>query len=379
LEADIQIDESEYILFFQVENHFAEFLCNERSDAFLVALIFHAMSHGHDVKFEGPISSRLFYQLDSTLIDFLISIYPEKKMRRITIDAPIVHEVLPSVGASGTGISCGIDSLAAVARQNSQKYGDMGITHLCFFNIGSHGETGSNEEQKLFEERRARSIAFCLDADYPFVEVISNLHEIVDPNFGLTHTYRNVSAVLALQKLFSNYYYASTYTAQSFLEHTYDPAYFEILLLAMLSTENTCFYSSETTLGRYEKTRMVAEYPMSRKYLNVCNVQNINCGRCNKCLRTLLTLDSLGKLDDFTEVFDIMAYREQRDNHLAYHCRRYLAGEHNHRELHPHLKNQLGIVVRATGLLHYLIGRCKIQLRRMTSFDRVIRRMRHGS
>ncbi len=342
LEADVDVDGLPRPLFFRVADQYASFLCPERSDAFLVALLFHAMDHGHDVQINGTLDAQLFYQIESTLLDFLISIYPERGLHRCRITATLDGGPLPNENASGTGISCGIDSLAAVARQSQAVYGPMSLTHLCFFNTGSHGETGTPAELQLFEDRRKRSRDFCAAAGYPFVEVVSNLSELVDPNFGLTHTYRNISAVLVLQKLFASYYYASAYTAPSFLEHTDDPAYFEILLLPLLSTRNTRFYSAETTVGRFDKTRLVADYPLSRNFLNVCNVQNINCGRCNKCLRTLLALDALGKLDDFTAVFDIPSYRAHRRQHLAYHYDRYLEGEHSHLELHPHIKNQLG-------------------------------------
>jgi hypothetical protein len=364
LEADVISDGVPTTIFFRVEKQYAGYLCEERSDAFLAALLFHALSHGHDLRFEAAISDRLFYQLESTLIDFLISIYPERKLRRIKIEAPLDGNALPSAQACGTGISCGIDSLAAVARQSDRKYGPMGLTHLCFFDTGSHGQDGTPAEQLLFQQRKSRSVAFCVDAGFPYVEVVSNISELYDVAFGLTHTYRNIAAVLALQKLFSSYYYASAYTAPSFLEHTDDPAYFEILLLPMLATQDTRFYSSEATLGRYEKTRLVTEYQLSRIYLNVCNVQNINCGKCNKCLRTLLALDALGKLDDFSEVFDLAAYRSNRREYLTYHYRRYLQGEHSHAELHPHIKDQIGPDALMRGAFSYFLVQVKKSIRK---------------
>jgi hypothetical protein len=379
LESEVDVDLLKRHLFFRVAEPYGSFLCPERSDAFLVALLFHAMEHGHDIRIDGTLDAQLFYQIESTLLDFLISIYPERGLHRCRITATLDGGQLPNENASGTGISCGIDSLAAVARQGEAKFGPMRLTHLCFFNTGSHGETGSPAELQLFEDRRERSRDFCTAAGYPFVEVVSNLSELVDPNFGLTHTYRNISAVLALQKLFASYYYASAYTAPSFLEHTDDPAYFEILLLPLLSTRNTRFYSAETTVGRFDKTRLVADYPLSRNFLNVCNVQNINCGKCNKCLRTLLALDALGKLDDFTAVFDIPSYRANRSRHLAYHFERYLEGEHSHLELHPHIKGQLGFREILGGSLARGIAIGKDQLRRHKPLHAFLRRLLKSS
>lgn len=43
----------------------------------------------------------------------------------------------------------------------------------------------------------------------------------------------------------------------------------------------------------------------------------INCSRCWKCLRTELSLELMGKLDAFSEVFDLNTYQRFRWLHLC--------------------------------------------------------------
>lgn len=63
-------------------------------------------------------------------------------------------------------------------------------------------------------------------------------------------------------------------------------------------------------VDRWEKTRMIADWPAAQKALRVCTYSNRlpegtpNCGRCEKCLRTILTLVAMGRLRDF-DVFGV--------------------------------------------------------------------------
>lgn len=58
-------------------------------------------------------------------------------------------------------------------------------------------------------------------------------------------------------------------------------------------------------VGRFDKTRLIADQPAVRDRLKVCLVANrlesgkLNCGRCEKCLRTMLTLLAMGSLGEF--------------------------------------------------------------------------------
>jgi hypothetical protein len=84
----------------------------------------------------------------------------------------------------------------------------------------------------------------------------------------------------------------------------------------MLSTEVLSIITDGAEYTRTRKTELIADYKPAHEMLNVCvnhwgNRDSVtNCGFCSKCLRTLICLEALGKLDDFSKVFDINAYRK---------------------------------------------------------------------
>lgn len=59
-------------------------------------------------------------------------------------------------------------------------------------------------------------------------------------------------------------------------------------------------------MSRFEKTALIAEWPVGLQNLRVCqrdDTGTANCGRCEKCLRTMTTLEALGKLEGLTDTF----------------------------------------------------------------------------
>ena len=365
LTAIVTIGQTSKPLWFKVPSEYAPYLTEDRCDAFCVGLLFEALHRGLDISSDSPISAQLFYQLESALLDFLAGIYKDRNYRRISIHAEVTGDVLATANANGTGVSCGIDSLAAIIGQSREKFGHMGLTHLCFFDTGSHGQDGKPEEIVRFEKRRQHARAYCEAAGLPFLEVLTNLSEFYTVLFGISHTYRDAAPVLALQKLFANYFYASGATVFNFLMDKNDPAYLDAFLLPMLSTRNTRLYSSESTITRLEKTRIVTSGALAERFLNVCNHTAENCGRCNKCLRTLLTLEALGCVDRFHEVFNLVEYRRNFGKHIIYHCAQVFGGDVFHREIDYLLRAKIPISARVAGLRQYLAAVARSFVKRL--------------
>lgn len=339
LESIISVGSEEFTAYFEVGYDYGAYLCQDRCDPFLVAFFLHALILGEDIHVKGGISEMLFYQVDFLLLDFLRAIYSEKSFRKISITADSFAAPVAAKGAVGTGVSCGIDSLAAIFRHYKHQCPTMRLTHLCFFDTGSHGRLDNRNSESMFEARRKLAQDFSGEIGLPLVEVRSNLSEVIPHAFGLTHTYLDAAAALSLQGLFSTYYYASGAPVSRFLITNEDPAYFDAYLLPMLSTRGLRFYSSEENFGRFEKTRIVSENPLSYEFLNVCNATAENCGNCNKCIRTQLALDALGTLSHFSRVFDLQMYKLKRSAHLSYHMKCYYKGDTAHLDLHPHVTN----------------------------------------
>jgi len=304
-------------LWFSVEAPYADSLTPERSDGFLVALLSWAMHVGANLRFTAPVSRKLFFAVTRFLLPTLHVSHPWDQLVRL--DAPLADAPVPTAGACGTGLSCGVDSLATVA----EFYADASappppfrLTHLTFFNAGAHGygprfppETAA----RICEERLAHSRACAAELGLPLVYVNSNLTEYIDfaPHPHLV-TLCNCAVPLVLQRLFGVYYVASSVAVADF---KMDPIveYFDPVVLALLCTDSLSFYSSGMTLTRVEKTRLISEMPLARNYLNVCVAAARNCSRCHKCLRTMMTLDIFGKLPEFRRVFDVDRYLSDKN------------------------------------------------------------------
>lgn len=296
-------------MWFKVENEYSEYLCSELSDSFLVSLIPFCVKHEYDIIVNGNISSNLYYQLNTYMIPMLCKKF---KKRKINIECSLSKLEFDTKGV-GASISCGVDSFYTLLKHKEQLDESYNITHLTFFNVGSHGEYGGDIARDLYNKRLIDIKSFCKENNYNLVTVDSNMNELIMMNHEKTHTFRTLSCVLALQKLFSKYYFASG------LEFDYshideeDTAYYDILNVKCLSNQNTEFFLSGMECSRMEKVEFISKFKETYNWLNVCvgNDSN-NCGICNKCIRTMTALDSIGKLDKYKNVFDVEYFNKNR-------------------------------------------------------------------
>ena len=154
--------------------------------------------------------------------------------------------------------------------------------------------------------------------------------------------------------MYSSYYYSS---AHSFLEFSlkdnerYDTAFYDLLTLSTFSTKSLQIFSEGATLTRLEKTKKVAEFEPSYKYLNVCTKTADNCNECEKCTRTLLALDAIGKLEPYKSVFNIEHYRKNKQKYLTDLIYYKLLKNINYVELYPLLKSQIKTISKIKGFL----------------------------
>ncbi len=316
LQAKFDCGDTNDILWFSTTKEFGQYLCHERGDAFLIAMLHYAMKRGEDIRVLAPISERLYYALTKHFIKIIAEMFPDYHHIRIICD--IDSENLDSAGGVGTGLSCGIDSFCTVAEHTDESCpASYRLTHLTFFNVGASGDYGGDYARDLFH-KRTEAVRPCADElNLPLVILDSNISEILEMNFVPSHTYRNVAAALALQKLFRTYYYSSGYSLRTFELNYSDASYYDAYSLNMFSTNDLEFFPSGEIYSRVEKTEIVSNYPLSHKYLNVCEAAETNCSRCHKCQRTLVTLDLLGKLDLYRSVFDLDDYQQHRSRYFS--------------------------------------------------------------
>ena len=303
-------------LWYRFPAAYEKFLVTERSDAFVVGLLFLALRSGSDIKINGAISQKLHYTLTRYIITALtlansefktIAIRPEK------LDATDYN----SGNCAGTGMSCGVDSLATYYSHCDEKK-PFKIEYFTFLNAGSHGNYGGENSRKIYNRRFSLVQEYAGRVGKELIPVDSNLSELLKMDFRQTHSLRNISCILNLQKLFKHYYYASAYRLDYFKLNQKDTSDSDLLLVNMLSTEATTFFSSVASIDRIERTKIISEHEETYTCLNVCTnpdsiSSTLNCTQCDKCLRTAMTLDLLGKLSLYSSVFDLGRYEINRD------------------------------------------------------------------
>lgn len=318
----IEWQKEDFGLYFCVPKQFKEYLCKERADAFVVAMLWYAMITGSDIEIESVISEKLAFGIEQLLIPALC-----KDRKAIRIIGARTSDQVVSCGKVGTGMSCGIDSLYSLKKYSDSNVSDsFRLTHLCYFKMGSiFSPSLSGKKQYGMEEfysitddmatekmENARSVAE--EAGLNLVYIQSNLDkDIYRGGFGYTCVYRNCAMVLALQGLFAKYYCSSAGWPEFFgLSLSEGSEHYETLLCEAFSTESLRFIISDYAT-RIEKTVALADDNIAQRYLDVCYNFN-NCGKCVKCYRTLVTLDVLGKIRNFGAVFDIDSFEADREN-----------------------------------------------------------------
>ena len=305
-------------LWFSLSEEFAD-LVSDRSDAPLVALLIPAMLQGEDIHIEGTISEKLFYNISGPYQKVLKLIIPSLHLINIIpSDVQPAHQIGEGVAM---GFSGGIDSFCVLADHH---YADVPegfkITHLLFNNVGSHGPD-ENGSRRLFQKRYARMKPTTERIELPFIAIDSNMDLFYHGlDFQLTHTPRNASIALLLQRGFKRFLYASAYHySNSFVGPSNDMAYSDTVTLPLLSTEALDMISSGSQYTRVEKTLKVARIEESYRSLDVCveeDTQMMNCSSCFKCKRTMLTLEIAGELERYADVFDLNTYRKIRDLYI---------------------------------------------------------------
>ena len=292
-------------------------LLSDRADAALLALILPAMRAGEDVRVEGAVSEKLFYNLSGifqAVVDGVIA-----PLSRVRIEAAQTDRARQRATGVASGFSAGIDSFAVLADHH---YGSpppgFRLTHLLYNNVGSHGEA----EGPLFRLRYERLRPAAERIGLPFVAVDSNLPAFFEGlNFKRTYSLRNAVVGLLLQAGIGRSLHAAGTTVKGPPPTLpiNDIAYLDPLLFPMRSTEVFDATWVGGDRGRVEKTLLVAGIEDSYDVLDVCvrNDRAGNCSTCKKCVRTLLTLEIAGMHERYARVFDFAVYRRERHWRVA--------------------------------------------------------------
>ena len=355
LSADVVVDGDKHCLWVGVEEEFGNYLCYERSDAFVLGLLQYAIRYGHNIECEVPMTDRLYEQLHDQFLPALCKMNPKSVGRMVTIKCDLAPEIEHPTGgqAIGTGCSCGVDSLHVYSAHQD-------ITHGCIWNV--HGITVDEDDEKRkvgWVNLVSHSRQFAHQAGIKLVVADSNYDRgcLPDLLFDGGTTFGNLFFIFALQKLWKKFYVASGYDITDFkLDFSGDPAHYEYLLFSFCSLANISILLDGVAQRRIDKVADLKHYPLAKKHLNVCwniSENGNNCSyRCAKCMRTMLDLDMVDALDSFDSIFDVDYYRKNFHEYLAEFYRGCLHKDSFALELRPYMKQKhISIQIRVKALI----------------------------
>ena len=322
LSVDFEIEGEKKELWYSFSRQYEEFLIVDQLDAFVIGLLFLALKTGNDIKLNAPLSARLFYSLNHYIIDAFCLVNPKYKRIKI-IPSTLSTSNLNVYNSASTGLSCGIDSFATYFDHKNESTPYL-IEYFTFFNVGSHGDKGGEQARKIFNERFYNVSEFAKKVSTEVITVDSNLSEILHMQFQETYNLRTISCVLLMQKLIKNYYYSSGTRFDHFAFNNREIADLDMLIIPNLSTESTSIFVSALKYSRIGRTELISEFSETYEHLDVCTHpykegrDKINCSECYKCQRTMLTLDLLGKLEFYSEVFNLYKFRKNKKEYIGW-------------------------------------------------------------
>lgn len=315
------VQEDVLTLWYEVPAGYKAYLCTERSDGFLVAILPFAMIRSKPddparVVCEQLVSEKLYHQLTKYYIPVLadsISYYS-----RVIIQAETTAEPLGNSGGVGTGVSGGVDSSYTIAKYMNDANPSFRLTHGVYYEMGMYGGFDSDTEKRMrqltHDIAEECKLSFLCVKSNTCLALYKGAHAPIVPSIFM-------GTALALQKLFSVYYYSSAFTAEQFEMNEADAAYFDLLNVHCFTSNGLSFYSSGIEATRLEKVKFITDFTFTHRYLTVClsaDQKNGNCGRCAKCTRTMAELETIGKLDEYRNVFDVDAFRREPGYHWGY-------------------------------------------------------------
>lgn len=306
-----------------VEDKNANMLTDEVYDPFVLVPVILGMYYKQDVHIDGEISPRFYHNLTHYLMRIFDNFSDNTAPIQFTVNG--TRKISDPIGSMiGTGVSCGVDSLVTIY-DNYIKESDpeFKINSLFFVNCGTHGDYENISSRQIFLDRSQLNKKAADALGLPMYLIDSNFH-------AFTHKWREqtigylaiYSCVLSMQKMVRRYLSASNLSYDEIadyriLSRDFDIAeYCEDYMPHLISTERFELVIDGCQYTRAEKTERISDWEIAHKYLNVC-VSPVdhgkNCSCCQKCMWTLIPLEAMGKLELFTDVFDIDTYYRNAD------------------------------------------------------------------
>lgn len=344
LEADINFTEmdSPYPLktiYFETKEEYADMLDDESYNAFVLVPLFVAMFHKQDLHICGKISRQLYHNVKCYVWKIFCDYSPNLSPVNFTVDG-FTEPKENNNGITGASISSGVDALATIYDHFiCEEIPNYKINALFYFGHDRKNSPTLKSGQNRFRTLLLKNQKVAQALNLPFYYLVTNLSAfniVINKLRGgntISMSYIALySCILSLGRKISRYYIASALTYEQekiFRKASHDKdmsEFFEAYLVPLIRTEQTELILDGCQYRRVEKLKRIVDWDIARKFLNVCwfnPPDGSNCGECLKCLRTLLALEIMGKLDDYSDVFDIEKYKSSSLKYKRLCLRKY--------------------------------------------------------
>lgn len=310
-------------LWFAVPSKYGKYLCKERSNAFILAFLWYAMVTESDIEFQVPMSKKMYEGITNKLIPSI----SKEGYAPIKLIGPVSEEPVWNEGKVGTGLTCGADSTYTLHKYEGVNVPkEEKLTHIVFCYADylfpyieppyDVDKIIAEFEQKYSKKEANESYIMATHHGLPHIEIRTNF----DRDYyrgGLIYTgmYRFFSCTMALEHLFSTYIFTSSGSGEEKEVASLFKPHYEDLLCECCSSEDFRFIISDHE-ERYTKLQVIADDVDFQKLVEVCDNIDVvcekNCGDCFGCWKTMVPLDMLGKLDKYSERFDLDKYYSNR-------------------------------------------------------------------
>ena len=142
-----------YTLWFDVDAKYADYL-TESADAFVVALLPYAMNNSLNISAEAKMSKQLCFQLNEIFHSRSLQKIQNYSTKFRYLQKSLHRKTTAAKMRSATGFSRGVDSfdtICSLSENRTEK-----LSHLTFFNVGSHRSTANytpEQSAELYENR----------------------------------------------------------------------------------------------------------------------------------------------------------------------------------------------------------------------------------
>jgi hypothetical protein len=271
----------------------------DRSDGFAVTLLLPVMFLGEMLEIRGHLSPKLLSGMEQYQRNFY-TWFP----RHFQLVEFIAKDLVPlsmekSHGSTGTAFSGGIDSFFTLWSNLPQNQSDptKQISHGLFVQ-GFDIRLEDLEEFDLVAQRN-RDLFISLDLTLLTARTNARMFSQFMMSWLMAHGGPLIGTALNLSPLLGRFYVPATLA-----HHQAKPEGTTQLTDPLFSTERTEIIHFGATHTRYEKLKIISDWPPTYNHLIVCVDHEVkgleNCGRCKKCMRTMTSLGIIGVLEKYS-------------------------------------------------------------------------------